>query len=134
MGRQLPFVFMTLMIFLVLGISVPFRSLGEPLSATLLEGKQSTDPIFSEEITKESETIHPGSVGIRAEELEKGQSLDHQPPQQPSVSSEKPELVETTDASGGTMINLQGQFQCGLKVSPGSTNASGKESLAPMPH
>ena len=58
------------------------------------------------------------SVGFRSAESE-GEAVAAPPvPLQRSLSAKEPELLETTDASGGTMIQLQGKFQCGLKVPP----------------
>ena len=57
-----------------------------------------------------------GSMGFRSAESEEEGTGETLVPLQRSLSVKKPELVETTDASGGTMIQLQGKFQCGLKV------------------
>ncbi len=56
------------------------------------------------------------SMGFRSAESEGASTVAPLVPLQRSLSVKEPELVETTDASGGTMIQLQGKFQCGLKV------------------
>jgi len=81
---------------------------------------------------KEVETFSPGAQGFRAEESEITGSSEALAPLQSTVSSEEQEFVETTDASGGVMIDLKGRFQSVLKVPSATKKISVQEPLPPV--
>ncbi len=70
-------------------------------------------------------------MGFRSAESDGQRTAEALVPLQRSLSTKAPELVETTDASGGTMIQLQGKFQCGLKVPQELMSPAVDPSLAP---
>ncbi len=81
---------------------------------------------------KNVETVSPAAAGFRAEESEITGSSKVLAPSQSTVSSEEQELVETTDASGGVMIDLKGRFQSVLKVPSATPETSVQEPIPPV--
>ena len=71
--------------------------------------------------------MSPGAAGFRSEESEIAETSEELVPLQSTVSSEELEFVETTDASGGVMIDLKGRFQSVLKVPSATKEVSVQE-------
>lgn len=115
-----------------LGMSVPAMSSGELLWPVSTDEETTTTDPSLKELKKEVVPFPFGTTGFRSEESEVEETGVRELPLQRGLSRENQELVETTDASGGTMINLQGRFQCGLKVSPDTRDTSVEESLSPV--
>lgn len=94
----------------------------------------STSLAFGEALSingvKGVETVSPGAAGFRSEESEISETSNKIAPLQSTVSSEELEFVETTDASGGVMIDLKGRFQSVLKV-PSATKEVSVQELTP---
>ncbi len=103
---------------MLLFVIVPSESFGEPIV-----------PVPVHEIITGLKSLHmqnehgkgvhsSRSGGFRAEESDGEDNSEQGLSLQRSLSAKKAELIEMTDASGGTMIRLQGRFQCGLKTPP----------------
>lgn len=129
--RQIPIFIFGGMILASLGMSEPSISFGELLTPVLVEKKTTNTKRLIEETKKAVAAFPSGSTGFRAEEVEGEQAANDLLPRQRALSTKETALVESTDASGGTMINLQGRFQCGLKVPHKSMETSVGEPLAP---
>ncbi len=99
-------------------LSMPSTSFGELATQTPMR-TNTVEAESSYQQNERSERAFSGeSVGFRSAESEGESVAAPLVPLQRSLSAKEPELLETTDASGGTMIQLQGKFQCGLKVPP----------------
>lgn len=131
-ARRAPIFFLGGMLGVSLLICVPCMVFGEALSPIPMEGKRTKAESLSRETKNELKSIPPGSTGFRSEESEKERASDDVLPIQSAVSVEDQELVETTDASGGTMINLQGRFQSVLKVPDESMDSPVEEPFSPV--
>jgi hypothetical protein len=114
-----------------LGMSVLPMSLGGFLSSASGEEAAMKINLSSKTTKTDTTSFHSGTKGLQAEGLEGEHSVDQLllPPQALSMADE--ELVETTDASGGTMIHLQGRFQSRLQASHESVGSSVEKPLAP---
>ena len=118
-------------ILVFLGMSVPSMTFGERLSPVRVEEEAMKIELLPKRIKKGVVSFPSGFTGLRSEESEVEHTADHLLPQQGPLSTENHALVETTDASGGTMINLQGKFQCGLKVPQESMDIHIEKSFSP---
>ncbi len=98
-------------------------------------GPVNTNTAQAESLDQQNESseraIPSEYMGFRSAESEGEPTVVPLAPLQRSLSAREPELVETTDASGGTMIQLQGKFQCGLKVTQESMDKVVEPSMAP---
>lgn len=112
-------------------LSVPSISFGELLLPVPVEGETTKTEPSPKEIKDEVVSFPPGSSGFRSEESGIAKTSDQLLPLGAALSTEEQELVETTDASGGTMINLQGRFQSVLKVPRESMDSPVEEPLSP---
>jgi len=96
--------------------NVPSMSFGEPLSTVSVSEENTKIKPSSQETKKKVVSSSFRSTGFRSEESEVEHSSDEVLPLPSALSTEEEKLVETTDASGGTMINLQGRFQSVLRA------------------
>lgn len=119
------------MILVALGMNVPSISFGELVSP--VEGKEKATKIAPSPKEAKADVVPFafGVQGMRSDESEGEHTAGHQLPQQRALSVEDQELVETTDASGGTMIHLQGKFQSRLQGTHKYKDTSVEESLSP---
>jgi len=131
-ARRTPICMLGGIILVALGVSVPSISLGE-LSSPVPGGETA---MKIDDFPKETKTdVMPfvfGTKGLHAEEFEGKHTADHLLPLQRVLSIEDQELVETTDASGGTMIHLQGRFQSRLQVSHENMDSLVEKFVSPV--
>lgn len=130
--RRAPIVFLGGMLGVSLLICVPYMVFGEYFSPIPMEGKRTKTESLPRETKNELKSIPPGSTGFRSEESKKERASDDVSPIQSAVSVEDQELVETTDASGGVMIDLKGRFQSVLKVPSAAEDTRVREPLPPV--
>ena len=127
--RLIPMAIRTGLLAALLVLIMSFTSFGELVAPTSVN----TNMVHAESSHQQNENLARAlsseSMGFRSAESEGESTVAPLVPLQRSLSVKKPELVETTDASGGTMIQLQGKFQCGLE---GSTRNGWIQLLTPQ--
>ncbi len=97
-------------------VSMSSTTFGELVAPTPVNSNTAQAELWYQQNERSERAFPAESMGFRSAESE-GEFIDTPlVPLQRSLSVKEPELVERTDASGGTMIQLQGKFQCGLKV------------------
>jgi len=118
-----------------LGMNLPSMSFGERSLPVPWEGTVTKiDPSPKEMQTDMVAPFAFGAQGMRSAESEGEHTADHRLPQQRALRMEDQELMETTDASGGTMIHLQGRFQSRLQSTDQSIETLVEEPLSPASH
>lgn len=119
------------MILVALGMNVPSMSFGERLSPIEGKGKATKSAPSPKETKADVVPFAFGANGMRSTESEGEHTAGQRLPQQRALTMEDQELIETTDASGGTMIHLQGKFQSRLQGTHKSTDPAIEEPLSP---
>ena len=100
----------------LLVLSMSSTTFGELGAQTLVHSNTEQAELSHQQNERSKRALPSESMGFRSAESESESTFVPLAPLQRSLSVKEPELVETTDVSGGTMIQLQGKFQCGLKV------------------
>ncbi len=100
-------------------VSMSSTTFGELVAPTPVNSNTAQTESSYQQNERSERAFSAESMGFRSAESEGESTVSPLAPLQRSLSVKEPELVETTDASGGTMIQLQGKFQCGLKVPQG---------------
>ena len=118
------------MLLLAPGLGVSSLTFGEFLSSSSVK-ETSKKTEGSGKGKRNMMSLPSGFAGLRSEESEVERTAEQASSPQRLLEIENQDFVETTDASGGTMINLQGKFQSGLMVSEETQDSPIEKSLPP---
>ena len=130
--RLIPMVIHTGLLTATLVLSMSSVSFGERAVSTPVNTSTVQAETSYQQNARSESAISSESMGFRSAESEGETTVAPLVPLQRSLSVNEPKLVETTDASGGTMIQLQGKFQCGLKVPQKRMNMVVEPTLSPV--